>query len=70
MTTQSLDRCIRMRELVTLTGLSRATLNRWVKVGLFPKPIKLGPRAVAWSQISVNAFLRDRAAALNSTDAK
>jgi prophage regulatory protein len=37
------------------TGNSRSTLYLRIKQGLFPKPVKLGPRAVAWPAHEVGA---------------
>jgi predicted DNA-binding transcriptional regulator AlpA len=34
---------IRYQEAARLLGVSRFTLWRWSREGLFPKPIKLGP---------------------------
>ena len=32
------------------TGLSRSTIYARVKVGTFPAPVSLGPRAVGWTE--------------------
>lgn len=29
-------------------GVSRTTIYEWVKKGQFPKPVKIGARAIAW----------------------
>lgn len=29
--------------------ISRSTLWRWLKEGLIPSPVRIGPRAVRWS---------------------
>lgn len=39
------------------TGLSRATLYRYVKAGSFPRPIPLGPRAVGWIEAEVEKWI-------------
>ena len=31
-----------------MTGLARSTVYALVKAGRFPKPLRLGPRAVGW----------------------
>ncbi|RTL86440.1 MAG: AlpA family phage regulatory protein [Hyphomicrobiales bacterium] len=36
--------------------VSDATLDRWVAAGLFPKPVKLGPRAVAWLESQIESW--------------
>ena len=44
------------------TGLSRSTIYEKMKSGSFPRPIKLGPRAVGWVETEVDAWLEDRIA--------
>jgi len=38
-------------------GFSRATLDRKVKDGSFPKPVKLGPQITAWRVEDVRAWM-------------
>ncbi|UTV27214.1 helix-turn-helix transcriptional regulator [Photobacterium atrarenae] len=37
------DRLIHLSELLELIGVSRSTIDRWVKAGAFPLPIQLSP---------------------------
>ena len=37
-------------------GIPTSTLNRWVKLGIWPKPIKLGGKSV-WRRIDIEQFL-------------
>ena len=41
-------RLVRLPEVCAITGLSRNTILRLVKANLFPPPVRIGPRAVAW----------------------
>ena len=43
-----------------MTGLSRSTIYKWMDKGLFPKAIKLGPRAVGWPEDHVEAWINNR----------
>lgn len=45
------------------TGLSRSEIYRRVAGGDFPKPIKLGDRASAWSASEVDQWIAGRIAA-------
>lgn len=47
-------------EVQRLLGVSRTTLWRWERNGLFPARIKLGPNSVAWSEAEVAAWLASR----------
>ena len=44
------------------TGLGKSALYAQVKEGTFPKPIKLGPRAVGWIEAEIDAWLMERVA--------
>ncbi|MHB8384297.1 MAG: helix-turn-helix transcriptional regulator [Candidatus Binataceae bacterium] len=39
---------------------SRATLWRWVARGIFPQPLRLGLRKLAWRESEIDAWLADR----------
>ena len=51
------EQLYRSRELTELLGISRSTLYNWTLSGHFPKPIKLGSRAIAWSEIDVQGWI-------------
>ena len=56
------DRLLRRPEVEALTGLARATIYRDMASGSFPRPIKLGRRAVAWPQSVINKWIEARKA--------
>ena len=56
-------RLVRPAPLCKRLGVSRATLHRWVTSGEFPRPVKIGRRAVAWSEEAISAWLAAREAA-------
>lgn len=43
-----------------LTGLPRSTLYALIKRNLFPKPVKIGNRSVAWVKSEVEAWIREK----------
>ena len=51
---------LRIRCVTRATGLSRSTIYLYISRGLFPKPRKLGPRAVGWYASEVFAWIADR----------
>lgn len=59
-------RLLRMSEVKARTGLSRSTIRRWVKRGLFPPPIRLGERVVGWIEAEVDQWIRERIVASRS----
>ena len=54
---QTLQRLPRVMET---TGLKRASLYAKVKSGEFPKPVKIGARAVAWVSTDVERWVAQR----------
>ena len=44
---------LKLPEVRIRTGKSRSSIYQGVKDGTFPKPIKLGPRAVAWIETEI-----------------
>lgn len=54
------DRILRRPEVEKLVGLSRSTLYAMMQEGAFPKPVKLGKRAVGWPESTVIIWLESR----------
>lgn len=50
---------LRLPTVTDLTGAAKSTIWLWVKEGKFPRPVKLGPRSVAWKSKDVREFLED-----------
>jgi prophage regulatory protein len=53
-------RFIRLRELLTITGMSRSSIYQLVHLGKFPSSVKLSERAVAWDSADVERWLEER----------
>lgn len=51
---------LRLRAVMHVTGLSRSTLYRLIADEQFPRPVRLGPRAVAWRRSDVEAWSEAR----------
>lgn len=47
-------------EIEHRTGLKRSTIYDKMKAGTFPKPVKLGARAVAWLEPEIDAWIKER----------
>ena len=43
-----MNRLLRLKEVVQMVGLSRASIYRLMDSGDFPHAIRVGPRAVRW----------------------
>ena len=56
----AIDRLLRRPEVEELTGLARATLYQKMAMGHFPRPVKLGARAVAWPLSVITEWIESR----------
>ena len=64
-TKEALDRAaiLRRPQVEALIGLSRSVIYTMVSEGRFPRPVRLGKRAVGWRSGDVAAWLAARGAA-------
>ena len=53
-------RILRLPQVLELTGISRSTIYVRMGEGLFPKPVRLGPRAVGWIAGEIEAWIEAR----------
>ena len=54
------ERILRRREVEARTGLSRSTLYAQMAEGAFPRPVRLGKRAVGWTESTISEWLESR----------
>ena len=57
------DKHLRRRAVEQLTGLSRSTIYDLMAKGLFPRPVRLTAKAVAWPESAIAEWLASRKAA-------
>ena len=55
-----IGRIYRRPHVEHVTGLSRSTIYAKVAAGSFPKPVKLGARAVGWRESDILEWLASR----------
>ena len=48
----------RLPTVVAQTGLSKSEIYRRIKLGMFPAPVKLGARAVAWPSATIETWVK------------
>lgn len=56
------DRIIRERKVRERVGLSRSTIWRKIRAGIFPAPIRLGPQSIGWFEAEITAWLNSQRA--------
>ncbi len=57
-----MSRILRIPGTKALSGKSRSTIYSEIKAGLWPKPVKLGPRSVGWPETEIEALNKARIA--------
>ncbi|HWW07996.1 helix-turn-helix transcriptional regulator [Collimonas sp.] len=55
---QSTNPLWRLPTVVAQTGLSKSEIYRRINNGTFPKPLKLGARAVAWPAAAIDTWVK------------
>lgn len=53
------EKILRLRLVLSRTGLSRSMAYDLMGKGLFPKPINLGARAVGWLESEIDGWIAD-----------
>jgi len=56
-TASTANRILRIRQVLEVTGLRRTSLYKKLNANEFPKPVKLGVRAVGWREADVHAWM-------------
>ena len=57
---QNVMNILRLKQLEIRTGLSKATLYKFIKAGTFPAQKQLGLRSVGWLESDVSAWVESR----------
>ncbi|WP_342747466.1 helix-turn-helix transcriptional regulator [Tropicimonas sediminicola] len=51
---------LRRPEVQARVGLSRSTIYDMMALGAFPRPVRIGRRAVAWRESDITAWMNGR----------
>ncbi|NOI78810.1 AlpA family transcriptional regulator [Vibrio coralliilyticus] len=55
-------RFLRIQDVMSLTGLARSTIYKFMDEDVFPKTIPLGGRAVGWLESEIEEWMESRLA--------
>ncbi len=58
-------RLLKIDQVLEVCAISNSTLYASISRGEFPKPVKVGVRAVAWRQVDVLEWIESRPSATN-----
>ena len=54
------SKLLRRKQVESTTGLNRTTIYEGMAKGSFPRPIKIGERAVAWLESDIENWITNR----------
>ena len=63
---ERLDRLLTIKQITAEIGISRSTIYRLTRKGVFPKPIPIGDRGKRWPESEIKVWL----AGLKASDEK
>ena len=66
MAIERLDRMLTIKQIAAETGISRSTIYRLTRKGVFPKPVPIGDRGKRWPESEIKVWL----AGLKASDEK
>lgn len=66
--TDALEQLLKRPLVIEATGLPVSTLYRYMEEGIFPKPVKIGARSVAWKKSEVMSWINSRERALSGRE--
>ena len=56
----AIDSFVPIRQVCQTTSASRSTIYSWIELKLFPPPVKIGPRRVAWRKSDIDKWMASR----------
>ncbi|MCR0981827.1 helix-turn-helix transcriptional regulator [Roseomonas populi] len=56
----TLDRLLKLEQVIEMTGLSCSTIYKWQSEGRFPRAVLLGSRAARWVQSEISAWVHEQ----------
>jgi prophage regulatory protein len=65
---QVMQSVLRLPAVLAIVSLSRSTVYEKIKRGEFPRPFKLGERAIGWREGDIEAWLAARVASSNGEE--
>lgn len=51
---------LKLKDVIAMTSLSKASIYRQLKEGTFPAPVRLGPRAVSWILSEIEEWIESK----------
>lgn len=48
---------LRIKDVISRTGLGRSTIYKYISIGKFPRPVRVGFRATGWKSTDIDGFI-------------
>lgn len=61
---------LRLPSVSSRVGYSRSSIYNFIASGEFPKPIRLGPRAIGWLESDIDRWIASRVEASGNSQIK
>lgn len=58
--TEHPNRLIRLKEVIHISGLSRASIYSFMEEGIFPQSVSLGARAIGWRYQDIQNWIQEK----------
>ena len=52
-----MDKLLRLADVEKRVALKRTAIYRWIALGDFPKPVRMGPRSSRWRESDVQGWI-------------
>lgn len=53
-------RFLRLAQVIEKTGIKRSQIYSYMKMGNFPKSVKIGPSSVAWLESEIDDWIKTK----------
>ena len=60
MTKELIMKLLKLKDVIAMTSLSKASVYRQMKDGKFPASVKIGPRSVAWVSSEIESWIEEK----------
>jgi prophage regulatory protein len=57
-----MTKILKLPDVMEATALSRSSIYAFIQKGIFPRPCRLGERAVGWKSDEISAWIESRTA--------
>ena len=54
------NRILRLKDVISRTGLSRSSIYAYIAVGTFPRQFKIGLRSIGWLETEIDSWIVSR----------